>query len=346
MSKSKFISPIFLSLGVVLVIAISVALYLHHIIMGNHFTNEVVTYIYIDQDDTTDSLKHKLTDVAHPKEMHGFDLLASHFEFDKRLRTGRYRIDKDMSMLQFMRNVRAHNEVPIMLVVPSVRTIPELSGRLGRQLMIDSASIARAFTSKALIDSLGYTRQTIPALFIPNSYEVFWDISLEQLIGRLVKENKAFWSESRTNKANALSLSKEEVVTLASIVDSETANNGEKPRVAGLYINRLNKSMLLQSDPTVIFATQDFTIRRVLKKHLETDSPYNTYKYKGLPPGPIRIPSIAGIDAVLNHEKHSYIYMCAKEDFSGTHNFATTYNEHLQNARRYINALNARGIKK
>ncbi len=346
MSKSRFVSPIFLSLGVVLVIAIIVALYFRHLIMGNHFTNKEVAYVYIDQNDNVDSLRNKLSNVAHPKKMEGFDLLASHYEFEKGIRTGRYKITKDMSMLQFMRNVRAHNEVPIMLVVPSVRTVKEMAGRLGRQLMIDSASIAKVFTDAKMCDSLGYTKQTIPAFFIPNSYEVFWDISLNQLVERLAKENKVFWSETRTKKAEQLEMSKEEVATLASIIDSETNNKGEKPRVAGLYINRLNKGMLLQSDPTVIFALQDFSIRRVLKRHLEFKSPYNTYKNKGLPPGPIRIPSISGIDAVLNYEQHPYIYMCAKEDFSGTHNFAKTYGEHLQNARRYTNALNKRGIKK
>ena len=146
-------------------------------------------------------------------------------------------------------------------------------------------------------------------------------------------------------KAKKVGLSQNEVVTLASIVDSETANNGEKARIAGLYMNRLHRGILLQSDPTVIFAVGDFSIRRVLNKHLQVESPYNTYKVKGLPPGPIRIPSIAGIDAVLNYEHNNYIYMCAKEDFSGTHNFAVTYFEHQANARRYINALNQRGIK-
>jgi UPF0755 protein len=212
--------------------------------------------------------------------------------------------------------------------------------------MLDSASLAKMLTDTAFCSSIGYTEETLPALFIPNTYEVYWDISLEEFIERLQKENALFWNNERLNKANTLGMSKEEVVTLASIVDSETANNGEKPRVAGLYINRLKKGMLLQSDPTVIFATKDFTIRRVLNHHLQTESPYNTYKYKGLPPGPIRIPSIAGIDAVLNYEKHNYIYMCAKEDFSGTHNFASTYSAHLANARRYTKALTARGIMK
>ena len=212
--------------------------------------------------------------------------------------------------------------------------------------MLDSASLADILTDTAACAQLGYTRETVPALFIPNTYQVYWDISAEQLLERLQKENAAFWNaEQRTAKAKALGMSREEVVTLASIVDSETTNNPEKPRIAGLYLNRLKANMLLQSDPTVIFAVGDFTIRRVLRKHLDIDSPYNTYKYKGLPPGPIRIPSVVGIDAVLNHEAHNYLYMCAKEDFSGTHNFAATYAEHQQNARRYIRALDKRGIK-
>ena len=161
----------------------------------------------------------------------------------------------------------------------------------------------------------------------------------------MIKENKAFWNAERTEKAKSLDMTKEEVCTLASIVDEETANNAEKPLVAGLYINRLKRGMLLQADPTVKFSHQDFGLRRILFKHLEIDSPYNTYKYAGLPPGPIRIPSVAGINSVLNYSRHNYIYMCAKEDFSGTHNFASTLGEHNRNARKYQQALNRRNIR-
>ena len=180
---------------------------------------------------------------------------------------------------------------------------------------------------------------------IPNTYEMYWDVSADNFLLRMKKENDNFWNKERQTKAQTLGLNANQVATLASIVDSESAYNPEKPRIAGLYINRIKKGMLLQSDPTVIYAIGDFTIRRVLNRHLEADSPYNTYKYKGLPPGPIRIPSIAGLDAVLNHENNNYLYMCAKEDFSGSHNFAVTYAEHQANARRYVKALNERGIK-
>ena len=170
-------------------------------------------------------------------------------------------------------------------------------------------------------------------------------MTAEGFIKRMTRENKNFWNTERTAKAKALNLTATEVCTLASIVDEETANNAEKPLVAGLYINRLKRGMLLQADPTVKFSLQDFGLRRILFKHLETDSPYNTYKNPGLPPGPIRIASVAGINSVLNYSRHNYIYMCAKEDFSGTHNFASTLSEHNRNARRYQQALNRRNIK-
>lgn len=182
-------------------------------------------------------------------------------------------------------------------------------------------------------------------MFIPNTYEVYWDMNVEKLLKRMDKEHKAFWNQSRLAKAEEIGLSPLEVSILASIVEEETAVNDEKPTVAGLYINRLKRGIPLQADPTVKFAVGDFTLKRILHKHLETDSPYNTYKVAGLPPGPIRMPSIIGLNSVLNYQKHDYIYMCAKEDFSGRHNFATNLAQHNANARRYQNALNRRGIK-
>ena len=237
------------------------------------------------------------------------------------------------------------------LVVPSVRTMADMAGRLAQQLMVDSASIAQQLNDTERVKEMGYSLETLPTLFVPNTYEVYWDISVEGLLARLVRENRTFWNAERIGKLKSVSqyageeMTKEKVATLAAIVDSETANNGEKPNIAGLYLNRMRIGMPLQSDPTVIYALQDFSIRRVLHEHLKVDSPYNTYKNVGLPPGPIRVASIAGIDAVLNYAKHDYLYMCAKEDFSGTHNFAVTYAEHQRNAARYVRALNERGIR-
>jgi UPF0755 protein len=220
-----------------------------------------------------------------------------------------------------------------------------MARNVSRQLMIDSTEVAKLINDTAYIQKMGYTKETLPALFIPNTYEVYWDMSAEDFMARMQKEHKAYWNEKRMKQAEAIGLTPVEVATLASIVEEETANQAEKPMVAGLYINRLKKGMLLQADPTVKFSLQEFGLKRILFKHLEVDSPYNTYKYAGLPPGPIRVPSYQGLESVLNYTKHNYIYMCAKEDFSGTHNFAVTSAQHAANARKYQQALNRRGIR-
>lgn len=274
----------------------------------------------------------------------GFSLLAKVLRYDN-ARPGLYRIAKGSNILSVFRMLRNGRQEPVNLTIPSVRTMDRLAGFLGDHLMMDSTDIVNAFSDSLFCDSLGYSVATLPALFIPNTYQVYWTTSLGDFVKRMQRENAAFWNDQREAKAKALGMTHEEVVTLASIIDEETANNGEKPMIAGMYINRLHTGMPLQADPTIKFALQDFTLRRIWGKHLNVDSPYNTYKNIGLPPGPIRIPSIAGIDAVLDAKKHDYLYMCAKEDFSGTHNFARTYGEHLQNARKYTQALNNRGIK-
>ncbi|MBO4431085.1 MAG: endolytic transglycosylase MltG [Bacteroidaceae bacterium] len=310
------------------------------------------TYIYIDTDDNVDSIAQKTERQANPESMRVFHLYAGLLNLKDKIRTGRYEVTSDLTMLNFIRDIRNHNEKPVMLVVPSTRTMDAMAGKLANQLMVDSASIAQYLRDENNIKALGYTKESLPGMFIPNTYEVYWDVSIEKLMERMRKEHVAFWNEERMSKLNEVSqyageeMTKEKVITLASIVDSETANNGEKPTIAALYMNRLRKQMALQSDPTVIYAVGDFSIRRVLHEHLKVESPYNTYRNFGLPPGPIRVPSIAGIDAVLNHDRNDYIYMCAKENFSGTHNYAVSYGEHLRNAARYTKALNERGIKR
>ncbi len=294
-------------------------------------------YIYIDGDDNVDSLREK-------------SAIGWRFGIYSRamkpiVRTGRYRIEEGMRSLDLYRRLRNGQQEPLMLTLPSVRTLDRLASRLAAQLMLDSATIASAFCDSTFCQTYGYSIATLPALFIPNTYEMYWNISLPALMKRMQQEHTRFWTAERQTKADAIGLSRTEVATLASIVEEETANDGEKPMIAGLYLNRLRRGMLLQADPTVKFAQGNFALRRILYAHLEVDNPYNTYKYKGLPPGPIRIPSIVGLDAVLNAQEHTYIYMCAKEDFSGTHNFAATLAEHMRNARRYARALNERGIR-
>ena len=314
--------------------------------IGPCLTNEQEEFVYVDADDNLDSVMNKVDAVAHPKTMMGFKALASHGKYGDRIRTGRYTIDPDMTMLQLFRNLRNHQQDPIKLVVPTTRTLADMAGRVTEKLMIDSLSLMQSIADSAVCAKFGLNHQTMPSLFIPNTYQVFWDMSVDDFLERMKKEHDNFWNADRLAKAKAHGLDPQQVATLASIVDSESAYDPEKPRIAGLYLNRLKMGMPLQSDPTVIFAVGDFTIRRVLNVHLNTNSPYNTYKNIGLPPGPIRIASIAGLEAVLNAEKHGYLYMCAKEDFSGSHNFATTFAQHAQNARRYTQALNQRGIMK
>ena len=235
-----------------------------------------------------------------------------------------------------------------MLTIPESRTPDRLAAALSHKLMLDSATLAEAFTDMTRyrqweIDD--YDTCTLPCLFVPNTYEVYWNISIDKFMERMKREHDKFWEGQRHEKALALGLTENEVCTLASIIDEETANNDEKPMIAGMYLNRLHVGMPLQADPTVKFALKNFGLRRIYHDMLFYDSPYNTYRNEGLPPGPIKIASIKGIDAVLNRVDHDYLYMCAKEDFSGTHSFAVSYKEHLQNAARYAKALNDRGIK-
>lgn len=293
--------------------------------------------VYIDADDTPDSVMYK---VGAPRRWALLNRL-----FDDRSRTGHYTIQPHESMLQVYRKLRNGLQTPVNITIPQSRTMDMLAGYLSRHLMLDSMRLADSFRDTAFCASWGYTPQSIPALFIPNTYQIWWNISMDVFMERMRKENEEFWNAERSSKAKNLGLSREEVITLASIVAEETAYVPEMPTVAGMYIHRLEVGMPLQADPTVKFALGDFSLRRIYHNHLQVESPYNTYINRGLPPGPIRIPSVKAIDAVLNQEQRGYLYMCAKEDFSGSHNFAKTYSEHLANARRYSRALNARGIK-
>ena len=300
--------------------------------------------IYIRPDENEQDILRQLQDSAKMATTSGWDVATLFTTFTPH--TGCYAIEPDDRLIDVYRRLRSGQQTPVKLVVPSVRTLERMALALSRQLMLDSATIASALNDSTRAYELGYTLQQLPALFIPNTYEVYWDISLDDLIRRMERENSAFWKrEHRQQIADSLDMSYNEIYTLASIIDEETANNAEKPRIAGVYMNRLRMGIPLQADPTVKFAVGDFTLRRILNQHLQVRSPYNTYQRLGLPPGPIRVASIASIDAVLHAEHHDYLYFCAKEDFSGTHNFATTLAEHTRNARRYQRALNQRGIR-
>jgi UPF0755 protein len=313
-------------------------------LFGHPLRNAEPTYIYIDRDDTQDSVVAKIEAAAQPSNLLGFRLLAAYDGYAKRIRPGRYKLERTDDWRHIYTRLRNGRQTPVRFTLPSVRTLDRLAESVGKQLMMTPGELSALLADSLYADSLGYTLQTLPALFLPNTYELYWDISPRQFVSRMQREHDAYWNAQRLALADSIGLTPVEVTTLASIVEEETANAAEKSVVAGLYMNRLHRGMRLQADPTVKFAVGDPSLKRILHGHLLTDSPYNTYRYEGLPPGPIRIPSLGGIEAVLHYARHTYIYMCAKEDFSGTHNFATTDREHLENARRYQRALNERGI--
>lgn len=308
-------------------------------------TKEEIQYVCIDRDDNLDSVFAKLAPIAKQHALTGYKTLVRHSGYAEHIRTGRYAIAPGDGAFTVFRHLKNGIQTPVNLTVPSVRTLDRLASVVGRKLMIDSAEVMQALNDPAVMHKYGFDSTTISCLFIPNTYDMYWNISLEKFLDRMKNEHDKFWNADRQAKAKMAGLTPIQAVTLASIIDEETADDGEKPMIAGMYLNRLKIGMPLQADPTIKFALKQFDLRRIWGYMLKVDSPYNTYINTGLPPGPIRVPSVAGINAVLDHARHNYLYMCAKEDFSGTHNFAVTYAEHLQNAAKYAQALNQRGIK-
>lgn len=274
-----------------------------------------------------------------------FKLASKLLSYDQEIKSGRYSIDSNLNNKELLKLLIRGKQEPIRFQFQNIRLKEDFAGLVGKTFETDSLSISSLLSDSTLAKKYGFTTENFYTMFIPNTYEIYWNTNADNLIERFHKEYQNFWNTSRQAKADSLGFTKAEVSILASIVQGEAMHRDEMPAIAGLYINRLSQGMLLQADPTVIFAQQDFSIRRVLHKHLEHESPYNTYKFKGLPPGPINMPSIAAIDAVLNHQKHAYIYMCAKDDFSGYHLFAETWSEHIKNARKFQKALDLRNIK-
>ncbi len=264
----------------------------------------------------------------------------------KKVKPGRYYVYNKSSNNSLINMLRIGDQKPVFLTFNNVRNLNQLAGKISRQIELDSLTLSRVLNQPEVQKKYGFNAQTFISMFIANTYEVFWNISAEALIKRMATEYKSFWNSTRKAKAKQLGLSQSQVATLASIVAMESSKPDEYAKIAGVYINRLKKGIPLQADPTIIFALNDYSIKRVLKKHLEIDSPYNTYKYKGLPPGAIYLTQPRLLDAVLNYQVHPYYYFCAKPDFSGYHQFARTYSEHLKNARTYQKALNRKKIYK
>ncbi|MBI5541801.1 MAG: endolytic transglycosylase MltG [Bacteroidia bacterium] len=346
-SKLKFILKIILSILFLSIIIGGITGYSYYkkIYFPNVKTTKQKTYLYIPTGSNFNDLLQILNKDSLLLDVSSFEWLSEQKNYVDHIKPGKYKISNDMSNNELINLLRSGEQEPVNLVIRGFRTKEELAGKIGANLEVDSATIVDLFESESFAEKFGFTKNTIMVMIIPNTYEFNWNTSADEFFARMAKEYKAFWNDERQQNASNAGMTQTEVSILASIVQQETYKNDEMSDVAGVYVNRLKKGMLLQADPTVIYAVGDFTLKRVLKKHLETDSPYNTYRYQGLPPGPICIPWPKTLDAVLNYTKHQYIYFCAKEDFSGYHNFAKTLNEHEKNATRYRNALNKRKIK-
>ncbi|GHU85666.1 aminodeoxychorismate lyase [Bacteroidia bacterium] len=277
--------------------------------------------------------------------IYSFELYSYIKKYPQHIKPGKYTIHKRMNNRDLVNMLILGKQTPVKLTFNNIRTIEQLSKKLSEQLEPDSATIFKAITNNIFLQENKLSIYTVPAIFIPNTYEVWWNTSAENIVKKMLNEYHKFWTSDRLQKAKQQGVTPIEVSIIASIIDEETRKNDEKPNVASVYLNRYRKGMLLQADPTVKFAIGDFGLRRILNQHLKSDSPYNTYKHKGLPPGPIQIASISSIESVLNANKTNYLYFCAKEDFSGYHNFAENYDKHLKNAKLYWKALNAKGVK-
>jgi len=305
---------------------------------------EEKAYLCIPDSSTYNDVQILLEKDAKIINMSAFKQVASLLHYGTKIRSGRYELKKGMTNFQLVRILRSGRQTPVRLTFNNIRTKEQLAARLGTQLMADSVSILVLMNDTAFLSQYGLTPNTAIAMFIPNTYEVFWNLNAKDLFERMNKEYTKFWTNERKEKAATIPMTPVQVSTLASIVEEETNNKTDRPKVAGLYINRLKSNMPLQADPTLKFAVGDFGLKRLTLKQILYISPYNTYRNHGLPPGPIRVSSESGIDAVLNYTHHNYIYMCASETFNGEHKFASTWAEHQANAKKYQAKLNALNI--
>lgn len=300
-------------------------------------------WLYIPANSTNEAIRDSLYSSVGERTGNNVYVLWSLMNGKPTVANGAYRIDAGESPLNIYRKISRGTQTPIKVTFNNIRTLDELANRVASRMEFTAEEFLTVCDS--ILSEKGFCKATYPAAFIPDSYEFYWTASPDKFVTTLYRYYERFWTIERVNKAKQKGLTPIEVSTLASIVEEETNRKDERPVVARLYLNRLERGMKLQADPTVKFAVGDFSLRRILNVHLAKNSPYNTYLYSGLPPGPIRIPDRSTLDAVLNAPKNNYLYMCAAEDFSGRHNFTSDYNQHLRNATRYQRALNARKIK-
>ena len=300
--------------------------------------------LIIQTEDSFEAVLQLLQQKGYLINSYTFCKVAKLKKYPQLVKAGRYRIKNGMNNNELVNLLRSGQQEAVRFTFNNLRSLEELAAIVYQQLDVDSLAFLNLVRNPEYVNNLGFTLETIRGMFIPNTYQIFWHPKPEELVKRMQTEYKKFWNETRIQKAQKANLSPMDVIILASIVEEETNQIEEFPIVAGVYINRLKKGWKLEACPTLKYALGDFTLKRILTKHMEIDSPYNTYKYTGLPPGPVRIPSIQVIDAVLNYTNHDYLFFCAKSDFSGKHHFSKTLREHNRQAALYHQALNKNKI--
>ena len=334
----------FVVILVLIVVVAVTAMWAYKMFYGEA-VEERVTVVLRDDESYKEQLAKVKSSVAYPIAL---ELYAKRINLERGIESGAYTFSKGMSVIEVARTLKFGVDKSVRLVVNNARTPEALASKIAMQIDVDSVTMLKALRNDSIIKEMGFgSAEAMFSIFVPNTYEVYSDIAPEALIWRMKRESDKFWaSDVRQAKLKALGMTSYEVMTLASIVHEETNVKEEMPRIAGVYINRLKMGMPLQADPTLKYAVGDPTIRRVLDKHKSVESPYNTYKYAGLPPTPIAMPDMAAIEGVLDYEKHDYIYFCARAEMDGRHNFARTLKEHNKNAQEYHRALDKLKIKK
>lgn len=339
-----------IKIGIVLIVLLAFisALFFYTLFLRSATTftdEEVVIYIEVDKKEKS-LVKKTLKQYIKPVEYTTFLALAEWTGYWNDIKPGRYAIKKNSGIYTIFRNLERGRQDPISITINKFRTTKDMARHVGKKLSCTETELMQYFGQNDSLLLHGVNKQTLMTLVIPNTYEVYWTMRPNEFVERMKKEQQQFWNKGRIQQAQKIGLSPDEVYTLASIIEEETNYHPEKPIMASVYLNRLKQGMALGADPTIKFALDNFSIKRITKVHISTSasSPYNTYRNKGLPPGPICTPSIVTIDAVLSAKKTSYVYFCAKEDFSGSHNFASTIEDHFLNARKYKQALNRLNI--
>jgi UPF0755 protein len=330
-----------------LMVAIIIIIVFYELLFGINITSKKSTQvIYIPTGASYEQVLDTLQSRLVIKNLKVFSWLAKKKNYPALIKPGRYIIGKNLTYNSLINLLRSGKQVPVKITFSNLSNLNQIAGKIDKQIETDSSRLISFLSDASNFKADGFKKENVIVIFIPNTYEFYWNTDAKGIYNRLLKEYRLFWNDQRLSKAKERGLDPIEVSTLASIIDDEAARSDEKPRIAGVYLNRLRMGIPLQADPTIKFALNDISITRILKKDLLVDSPYNTYEHAGLPPGPIGCATIDGIDAVLNSEKHDYIYFAAKADFSGYHNFSRTLSEHLRYASLYQKELNKRKIFK